>query len=34
MGVIAAVLGMGLASADKGAALDAAFYAAHHCFWP
>jgi formate hydrogenlyase subunit 3/multisubunit Na+/H+ antiporter MnhD subunit len=30
MGVIAAVLGMGLAAADKGAALDAAFYAAHH----
>ncbi len=29
-GVIAAVLGMGLAAADKGAALDAAFYAAHH----
>jgi formate hydrogenlyase subunit 3/multisubunit Na+/H+ antiporter MnhD subunit len=30
MGVIAVVLGMGLAAADKGAALDAAFYAAHH----
>ena len=30
MGVIAAVLGMGLAAADKGVALDAAFYAAHH----
>ena len=30
MGVIAAVLGMGLAAADKGAALDVAFYAAHH----
>jgi formate hydrogenlyase subunit 3/multisubunit Na+/H+ antiporter MnhD subunit len=30
MGVIAAVLGMGLAAADKGADLDAAFYAAHH----
>ena len=30
MGVIAAVLGMGLSAADKGTALDAAFYAAHH----
>jgi formate hydrogenlyase subunit 3/multisubunit Na+/H+ antiporter MnhD subunit len=30
MGVIAAVMGMGLSSADKGAQLDAAFYAAHH----
>ena len=30
MGVIAVVLGMGLSAADKGAALDAAFYAAHH----
>jgi formate hydrogenlyase subunit 3/multisubunit Na+/H+ antiporter MnhD subunit len=30
MGVIAAVLGMGLVAADKGAALDVAFYAAHH----
>ncbi len=30
MGVIAAVMGMGLSSADKGAPLDAAFYAAHH----
>jgi formate hydrogenlyase subunit 3/multisubunit Na+/H+ antiporter MnhD subunit len=30
MGVIAAILGMGLAAADKGAALNAAFYAAHH----
>ena len=30
MGVIAAVLGMGLAAGDKGTALDAAFYAAHH----
>jgi formate hydrogenlyase subunit 3/multisubunit Na+/H+ antiporter MnhD subunit len=30
MGVIAAVLGMGLAAADKGTALDVAFYAAHH----
>ena len=30
MGVIAAVLGMGLAAGDQGAALDAAFYAAHH----
>jgi formate hydrogenlyase subunit 3/multisubunit Na+/H+ antiporter MnhD subunit len=30
MGVIAAVLGMGLAAADKGASLDVAFYAAHH----
>ena len=30
MGAIAAVLGMGLVSADKGTALDAAFYAAHH----
>jgi len=30
MGVIAAVLGMGLAAADQGAALGAAFYAAHH----
>jgi formate hydrogenlyase subunit 3/multisubunit Na+/H+ antiporter MnhD subunit len=30
MGVIAAVLGIGLAAADKGADLDAAFYAAHH----
>jgi multicomponent Na+:H+ antiporter subunit A len=29
MGVIAAVLGMGLAAADKGTALDVAFYAAH-----
>jgi formate hydrogenlyase subunit 3/multisubunit Na+/H+ antiporter MnhD subunit len=30
LGVIAAVLGMGLAAADKGTALDVAFYAAHH----
>ena len=30
MGAIAAVVGMGLVSADKGVALDAAFYAAHH----
>lgn len=30
LGVIAAVLGMGLAAGDKGAPLDAAFYAAHH----
>jgi formate hydrogenlyase subunit 3/multisubunit Na+/H+ antiporter MnhD subunit len=30
MGVIAAVLGMGLAAADKGTALDVAFYAAHY----
>jgi len=30
MGMIAVVLGMGLSAADKGAALDAAFYAAHH----
>jgi formate hydrogenlyase subunit 3/multisubunit Na+/H+ antiporter MnhD subunit len=30
MGVIAAVLGMGLSTADKGTALAAAFYAAHH----
>ena len=30
MGVIAAVLGMSLMAADKGAELDAAFYAAHH----
>jgi formate hydrogenlyase subunit 3/multisubunit Na+/H+ antiporter MnhD subunit len=30
MGVIAAVLGMGLAAGDNGTALDAAFYAAHH----
>jgi formate hydrogenlyase subunit 3/multisubunit Na+/H+ antiporter MnhD subunit len=30
MGVIAAVLGMGLAAGDAGAALGAAFYAAHH----
>jgi formate hydrogenlyase subunit 3/multisubunit Na+/H+ antiporter MnhD subunit len=30
MGVIAAVMGMGLSTADKGAPLDAAFYAAHH----
>lgn len=30
MGMIAAVLGMGVAAADKGVALDAAFYAAHH----
>ncbi|MGH6836288.1 MAG: complex I subunit 5 family protein [Methylocella sp.] len=30
MGVIAAVLGMGLVAADRGAALDVAFYAAHH----
>jgi formate hydrogenlyase subunit 3/multisubunit Na+/H+ antiporter MnhD subunit len=30
MGVIAAVLGMGLSAADKGTALDAAYYAAHH----
>jgi formate hydrogenlyase subunit 3/multisubunit Na+/H+ antiporter MnhD subunit len=30
MGVIAATLGMGLATADKGVALEAAFYAAHH----
>jgi formate hydrogenlyase subunit 3/multisubunit Na+/H+ antiporter MnhD subunit len=30
MGVIAAVMGMGLASAIPGTALDSAFYAAHH----
>lgn len=30
MGVIAAVLGMGLAAADKSAPLNVAFYAAHH----
>ncbi|VTZ50899.1 NADH/ubiquinone/plastoquinone (Complex I) [Methylocella tundrae] len=30
MGVIAAVLGMGLAAGDRSAALDAAFYGAHH----
>ena len=30
MGVIAAALGMGLASGDQGAALDVAFYAANH----
>jgi multicomponent Na+:H+ antiporter subunit A len=30
MGVIAATLGMGLATADKGVALEVAFYAAHH----
>ena len=30
MGVIAAALGMGLASADRGAAADVAFYAANH----
>ncbi|MGB6325106.1 MAG: proton-conducting transporter membrane subunit [Methylocella sp.] len=30
MGVITAVLGMGLAAADKGTALDVAFFAAHH----
>src|SRR5260370_12087804 len=30
MGVIAAVLGMGLAAGDQGAALDTAFYAATH----
>ena len=30
MGVIAAVLGMGLAAGDKSVALDAAFYAATH----
>lgn len=30
MGVIAAVMGMGLSTADKGVALNAAFYAAHH----
>jgi formate hydrogenlyase subunit 3/multisubunit Na+/H+ antiporter MnhD subunit len=30
MGVIAAVLGMGLADADRGAAADVAFYAANH----
>ena len=30
MGVIAAVLGLGLAGADRGAASDAAFYAANH----
>jgi formate hydrogenlyase subunit 3/multisubunit Na+/H+ antiporter MnhD subunit len=30
MGVITAVLGMGCAAADRGAALDAAFYATHH----
>ena len=30
MGVIAAALGMGLASADKGAATEVAFYAANH----
>jgi hypothetical protein len=30
MGMIAAVLGMGIAAADEGAAMEAAFYAAHH----
>jgi formate hydrogenlyase subunit 3/multisubunit Na+/H+ antiporter MnhD subunit len=30
MGMIAAVLGMSIAAADKGAAMEAAFYAAHH----
>ena len=30
MGVIAAALGMGLASANQGAAADAAFYAVNH----
>ena len=30
MGVIAAVLGMGLASGDADAAMAGAFYAAHH----
>ena len=32
MGVIAAALGMGLASANQGAAADAAFYAVNHVF--
>ena len=32
MGVIAAALGMGLASSDQGAAADAAFYAVNHVF--